>query len=150
GFAGGRAMPVGGMAAPVARPAVAPPRGLVAPTRPAAAPVRAQGRTPFAHFRHHRFSNAGVPTGWWSYPWYGDHYNPPAYAPFYEQPYYPDPATAYPVGGYPPAAYQPPAIVPRVTERIIYVVPVRPGCSTETYKVRSEAGGERSIDVVRC
>jgi hypothetical protein len=148
GFAGGRAMPAGGMAAPMARPAVAPPRGLMAPTRPVAAPVRQHGRAPFAHVRHHRFSNAGLPVGWWTYPWYGDYYNPSAYSPFYQQPYYPDPATAYPVTAYPPVAYPP--VVPQVTERIIYVVPPRPGCSTETIKLHSDKGGERSIDVVRC
>jgi len=141
GFAGGRAMPV--MAAPVARPLVA--RPPVTP-RPAGTPLRAHR---LAHFRHHRFFGAGLPAGWWSYPGYGDYYDPSGYSPFYQQPIYPDPATAYPVTGYPPVPYPPPAVAP-ISERIIYVVPLRAGCSTETYKVRSAAGGERSVDVVRC
>ena len=150
GFAGGRAMPAGGMAAPVARPMVAPPRGLAAPAHPVAAPVRAHGRTPFAHFRHPGFFGTGLPAGWWSYPGYGDCCDDSAYSPFYQQPIYPDPTTAYPATAYPPAAYPPPPAMAPVSERIIYVVPPRPGCSTQTYHVRSEAGGERPVDVVRC
>jgi hypothetical protein len=142
GFGGGRAAPMGGVHALPARPAIVAPR---APVRPLPAAVRPRGNAfaPFIRGHHRRLIRNGA--GWWSYPAYGDDdYGP--YVP-YQQPTYPDPATAYPVSAYPPAAYPPIAAAP---ERVIYVVPVRPGCSTQTYRVRSEKGGERSIDVVRC
>jgi hypothetical protein len=141
---GGRAGPVGGLHALPARPAVvAPP----APVRPLPAAIHPRGHAfaPFIRSHHRRFIRNGA--GWWSYPAYGyDDYAP------YQQPVYPDPATAYPASAYPPAAYPPDAYPPTaaVIERVIYVVPIRPSCSTQTYRVRSEKGGERSIDVVRC
>ena len=44
----------------------------------------------------------------------------------------PDEQPAYPTTAYP------------------YVKPPRSSCSTHTYKVPSEAGGEASVNVVRC
>jgi hypothetical protein len=65
--------------------------------------------------------------GWGEpYGYYGDsgYYDPPTVAPD-EQPTYP--TTVYP-----------------------YVKPPRSSCSTQTYKVPSEDGGEASVNVVRC
>jgi hypothetical protein len=65
--------------------------------------------------------------GWGApYGYYGDngYYDPSTVAPD-EQPSYP--AAAYP-----------------------YVKPPRSSCSTQTYKVPSEGGGEASVNVVRC
>jgi hypothetical protein len=65
--------------------------------------------------------------GWGAqYGYYGDsgYYDPSTVAPD-EQPAYP--TTAYP-----------------------YVKPPRSSCSTQTYKVPSEAGGQASVNVVRC
>jgi hypothetical protein len=145
---GGRAAPVSGLHGLPARPAVVAPPALVRPL-PAASHPRIHAVAPFVRGHHRRFIRNGA--GWWSYPAYGYDDDVP-----YQQPIYPDPATAYPGSaappdayppdGYPPAAY-PPAAAP---ERAIYVVRVRPSCSTQTYRVRSEKGGQRSIDVVRC
>jgi hypothetical protein len=136
----------GGRAAPMARPAVAPALPATAPARPALGPAHLHARAPFAHARHRRFGRDGFAGGWWSYPSYSDYYSAyPSYVP-YDQPAYPDQATSYPSGAYLPYAYaEPPA-----RERVIYVVPRYPGCDTQTYLVRSEQGGERSINVVRC
>jgi hypothetical protein len=150
GFVGGRGMSVGGMHAPIVRaPMVRP--GLAAPVRPAVAPARLHAprhAAPFAHVRARRFFTPGL----WGYPWYGDYYEPYG-IPAYQQPVYPDPATSYPTAAYPalyPAPY-PAADTAPARERIIYVVPPAPSCSTQTYNVRSEKdGGERSINVVRC
>ena len=74
-------------------------------------------------------STATVPSAW-PYPlgyyddWYSGYYDPSTVTPD-EQPTYP--TTAYP-----------------------YVKPPRSSCSTQTYKVPSENGGEASINVVRC
>jgi hypothetical protein len=66
----------------------------------------------------------GGPYGYYGY--YGDngYYDPSTAAPD-EQP-------AYPITTYP------------------YAKPPHSGCSTQTYKVPSEAGGEASVNVVRC
>jgi len=147
GFGGGRPMaaPGGGLhgsfrarvmrpVAPVAAPAV--PRPGVA-VGGAAARVLSGARV-----RHRRFFGAGWPLGvWGDAPWYPDGYDdagipaePPASgsAPAYSYPVYPPPDT------------------PVVRERVIYLIPFRPGCGTQTYRVRSAHGGMRSINVVRC
>jgi hypothetical protein len=73
------------------------------------------------HQRYGHYRGWGAPYGY-----YGDsgYYDPSTVAPD-EQPAYP--TTAYP-----------------------YVKPPRSSCSTQTYKVPSEAGGEASVNVVRC
>jgi hypothetical protein len=132
GFAGGRGMhAMGAFHGPIVRPGIVPGRPFAA--RPFA-------RAPFARFRHRRAFDAGWPVGAW-----GDYsgsssssyYDPNAGAVSYEPP----------AAGYPPL---PPPEVGPVRERIIYVMPARPSCSTQTYKVPAEGGGEKSINVVRC
>ena len=79
-----------------------------------------------ARFEHrHRVRGLVVPFGYYD-DWYSGYgyYDPSTVTPD-EQPTYP--TTAYP-----------------------YVKPPRSSCSTQTYKVPSEAGGEASINVVRC
>lgn len=160
---GGRAMPaVGGFRGPIARPPIAPVRPVVAPAATRAAPfarapfARAPfarvpfarvpfarvpfGRVPFAHLRHRGFLSAGLPVSvWGDAPWYSGYIDPSYY---YSAP--PDPA----IYSY-PATASPADSVP-VRERVIYVMPPRPSCSTQTYHVPAESGGERSINVVRC
>ena len=77
----------------------------------------------FAH--SHRVRGLVVPFGYYD-DWYSGYgyYDPSTVTPD-EQPTYP--TTAYP-----------------------YVKPPRSSCSTQTYKVPSENGGEASINVVRC
>jgi hypothetical protein len=156
GFAGGgRAMPVvGGFRGPIARPPIAAPvRPVAAPAGTRAAPfarapfARAPfarvpfARAPFAHLRHRRFFSAGLPVSIW-----GD---APGYSGYLDPSYYygapPDPG----IYSY-PATAAPAADVAPVRERVIYVMPPRPSCSTQTYRVPAESGGERSINVVRC
>ena len=79
-----------------------------------------------ARFEHrHRVRGLVVPFGYYD-DWYSGYgyYDPSTVTPD-EQPTYP--TTAYP-----------------------YVKPPRSSCSTQTYKVPSENGGEASINVVRC
>jgi hypothetical protein len=120
---GGRAIPIVGGHLPIARPAL-------------------RAHTPFARFRHRRrFFDNGFAAGVWSYgDGYGGYYEPTGDAVPYDAP--PD--------SYPTAAPPPPPYTGPVRERIIYVMPARPSCSTQTYKVPAESGGERSINVVRC
>jgi hypothetical protein len=152
---GGRAVSVqggplhGSFRARVARPA-AP---FVAPsvTRPAPAGSAARGPAHVrsaARFGHRRFFGAGWPLSvWGDAPWYagGGYYDPsdtvasgeqsddrPGYSPSYSYPVYPSPAGTV------------------VRERVIYVIPFRPGCGTQTYRVPAEGGGRRSINIVRC
>ena len=77
----------------------------------------------FDHGHHGRVRGLAVPLGYYD-DWYSGYYDPWTVTPD-EQPTYPT------------AAYR-------------YVKPPRPSCSTQTYKVPSEAGGEASINVVRC
>jgi hypothetical protein len=134
GFAGGgRPMSFSApLRAPMARPALAP----VHPLANGVAPVHPGRVAPFAHLRNRRFLAAGF---WGDLPWYGGYSDPSGYLPAYQQPTYTYPTTT---------AY--PAADAVVRERIIYVMPPRPGCSTQTYNVPGEDGGERSINVVRC
>jgi hypothetical protein len=90
------------------------------------------GRTSGGHFggraehqRYGRYRGWGAPYGYYGDSGYGSgYYDPSTVAPD-EQPTYP--TAAYP-----------------------YVKPPRSSCSTQTYKVPSEAGGEASVNVVRC
>ena len=77
----------------------------------------------FDHGHHGRVRGLAVPLGYYD-DWYSGYYDPWTVTPD-EQPTYPT------------AAYH-------------YVKPPRSSCSTQTYKVPSEAGGEASINVVRC
>jgi hypothetical protein len=73
--------------------------------------------------------------GWGApYGYYGDsgYLDPSTVAPDEQPTVAPDEQPAYPTTAYP------------------YVKPPRSGCSTQTYKVPSEAGGEASVNVVRC
>jgi len=133
--------------APLVRPGIAPvaPPALAAPR---AAPfARGAARFPLRHapfFRHrHQF---GFPAaGWWSDPWCGDCYDTSG---GYGSSYLP-PAADYPSPDYPPAAY-PAAYGTPARERVIYVMPYRPGCTEQRQTVASERGGERTITIVRC
>jgi hypothetical protein len=73
----------------------------------------------------------GFPT-WWGYASYPPDYYPSEYAaPYGEVPY------AYPS-------------MENFSERSRPVVTYQPGCRTDTQKVPSESGGERSINITRC
>ena len=95
------------------------------------------------HQRYGHYRGWGAPYGYWGAPYgyYGDsgYYDPSTVAPD-EQP-------AYPTTAYPPRASEQPTYP---TAAYPYVKPPRSSCSTQTYKVPSEAGGEASVNVVRC
>jgi hypothetical protein len=123
---------------------------IAAPSLGARSAVRSSIATPFfAHpFRPERVPGAfskrldafrmsregerrgpGFPL-WWGYPSYLPSYYPSEYsAPYGEFPY-------------PPTE--------NFSERSRPIVTYQPGCRTETQKVPSEAGGERSINITRC
>jgi hypothetical protein len=150
-FGGGRAIsPQGGALHGSFRARVARP---VAPSVTRLAPAGSVARGPAhvrsaAHFGHRRLFGAGWPlSAWGDAPWYGGggYYDPsdtvasgaqpddrPGYSPSYSYPVYPSPDGTV------------------VRERVIYVIPFRPGCGTQTYRVPAEGGGRRSINVVRC
>jgi len=77
----------------------------------------------FEHGHHGRVRGLVLPFGYYD-DWYSGYYDPSTVTPD-EQPTFP--ITASP-----------------------YVKPPRSSCSTQTYKVPSEDGGEASINVVRC
>jgi hypothetical protein len=112
-----------GFRAPIARPAVA-----AAIARPAVA------RTANRRFQQRR---GLAPYGGY-YPWYGGYY------------YYDDQYSSYgspdqqPMG--PAMVYpnQPQTNQPQTNQ------PQRSGCSTQTYSVPSESGGQRSVKIVTC
>ena len=88
-------------------------------------------------FEHgHRARGLAVPFFGYYDDWYGGYYDPSTVTPD-EQPTYPTAAYPYVQPTYPTAAYP-------------YVKPPRSSCSTQTYKVPSEDGGEASVNVVRC
>jgi hypothetical protein len=68
---------------------------------------------------------------WWGYASYLSSYYPSEYAAPYGGVPYP-----YPIENF--------------SERSRPIVTYQPGCSTETQKVPSEGGGERSINITRC
>jgi hypothetical protein len=86
-------------------------------------------------FRHRRF---GWPGLWGDGPWYGPSYDATGYSAPEEAATSEQPISSYPAPSAP------------VTERIIHVIPYRPGCDSETQRVPWKGGGERSITVVRC
>ncbi|MFL6799633.1 MAG: hypothetical protein ACJ8F3_19730 [Xanthobacteraceae bacterium] len=162
GGMGAAGMRSGGMAAPMLAPRPAMVPGALRGPTPALAPrsgvsgltgfsARHRGKAPFAHIHHRRLQGGGWSTGWWGgTPWYGD--DTPLYSPAYEQPVYPDPDTAYPVSGYPPSHYLPPYPPPPglPLSPAVYFGAGAVGCTTQTYHVRAEEGGHRSVNVVRC
>jgi hypothetical protein len=81
------------------------------------------------HRRYGHYQAWGEPDGY-----YGDsgYYDPSTVATDKQPTVAPDEQPAYPTTAYP------------------YVKPPRSRCSTQTYKVPSEAGGEASVNVVRC
>jgi len=89
-------------------------------------------------FRHRRF---GWPGLWGDGPWYG--------APSYDAGGYGAPGEEA-TSDQPVSSYPYPAPSAPLTERIIHVIPYRPGCASETEKVPWRGGDERPITVVRC
>src|SRR6266478_8833871 len=123
GFAGGHGMSFrGGFRAPIIRPAIA------RPTRVAAA--RIHNTVPFARFRH----STGPRRIWVGAPWYSD-YGAPWYGDYGDSTYVA------------PDSQSPSATSPTPDSD---TAPRRLGCSAQSYRVPSEAGGETSVKVVRC
>ncbi len=119
-FTGGHSFR-GGFRAPITRPAIA------RPTR-VAVPARIHNTVPFARFRH-----STGPRRIWS-PWYSD-YGGPWYGDYGDSTYVA------------PDSQSPSATSPTPDSD---TAPRRLGCSTQSYRVPSEAGGETSVKVVRC
>jgi hypothetical protein len=110
-------------------------------------------RSPF--FGRHRSSDGGG-AGLWGigsgdYSSYGDYSGYGNYYPYYDSSGYGRPSP-YPYGRppYPPAANYPAADSAPDAQRVIFLVPYRPGCDSETQNVPSVSGGERVIRIVRC
>jgi hypothetical protein len=126
-FVGGHAMSFrGGFRAPMIRPAIARPQRVAVPAR-----IRT---APFAHFRH----AIGPRQVWGGAPWYGG-YAAPWYGDYGDSTVVPDEQSqpvASPTAEPPLQRSEPP--------------PRRLGCSTQTYTVPSEAGGETSVKVWHC
>jgi hypothetical protein len=148
GFVGGR-----GVSAPPRVPAHPATPAVVHPGRSLVGGIArapAFGRSSFGHHRG-RFGNRA----WGGRQWYNGWYGPYDYGPYdygdysyydgtgYIPPYAPTPAyqgPGYPVGG----------SAPDTAQKIIYVLPYRPGCDSETQKVPGKGGGEHSVTIVRC
>jgi hypothetical protein len=97
-------------------------------------------------FRHRRHFGSGFPGYWGAWPYdygYGDGYTGDNAALGYGEPYAPAPSP-YSGGPYPPATSTP------VSKQVIYVVPYRPGCETQTETLPWRNGSEHSIRIVRC
>jgi len=124
GFAGGHGMSFrAGFRAPIIRPAIARPTQV-------AIPARVHNTAPFARFRH----TTGPRRIWVGAPWYSD-YGAPWYSDYGDSTYVvPD--------------EQSPSDTSPTTDA--NMTPPRLGCSAQTYRVPSEAGGETSVKVVRC
>src|SRR5215471_1589134 len=121
-----------------AGPHAAAPHFAASPVRPFVRPPLNHGfRAPMNGFRFSQFRGRherGFP--WWTYA---------GGAPYYDPGYYPSdylPSYGLPATSYPPIEYYPPQGRP--------VVPHEPECRTDTQKVPSEAGGERTINITRC
>ena len=130
-----------------------------------AAPPASLRAAPFASIRsrafrssffgHRRSSGGG--SGLWDsgsggYSGYGDYSDCGNYYPYCDSSGYGlSTRPPYPYGQppYPPAANYHSDSAPAV-QNVIFVVPYRPGCDTETQKVPSMSGGERVIRIVRC
>jgi hypothetical protein len=121
GFAGGHGMSFrGGFRAPMIRPAFARPRQVAVPAR-----TRAARLAPFRR-------TIGPRRVWVGAPWYGD-YGVPWYGDYGD--------STYVV----PDEQSQPVVSPTAEP-----APRRLGCSAQTYKVPSEAGGETSVKVWGC
>jgi hypothetical protein len=121
GFAGHGMSFRGGFRAPMMRPAIARPQRVAVPAR--------THNAAFAHFRH----TTGPRRVWVGAPWYG-------YGD-YGAPWY---------GDYGDSTYVTPDQQSQSDATPTTQTPRRLGCSAQTYKVPSEAGGETSVKVVRC
>jgi hypothetical protein len=132
GFAGGHGMSFrGGFRAPLIRPAIARPQRVAVPARIHTAPARIH-TAPFAHARH----TTGPRRVWVGAPWYGyGDYGAPWYGDYGDSTYV---APAAPIQS---------DASPTAESNL---APPRSGCTAQTYKVPSEAGGETSVKVVRC
>jgi hypothetical protein len=104
-------------------------------------------------FRHRaRFGNRAWSGRQWYDGWYGS-YGPYDYGSYdYGNGYYG--ATNY-GPPYEPTAHQGPGYpvggtAPDTAQKVIYVLPYRPGCDSETQKVPGKGGGEHSVTIVRC
>jgi hypothetical protein len=149
----------GGVAA--SPPAAPPPASRPAAIRPFMHPGRAPfihpGRAPFinqagvrAHafgtpFSRHRRFGHGWQGGWFGGSWYDPYYDTTGRGQI--APYQPPLPPPYPVAGYPAAPY--PAAAP-IVQRVIYVVPYRPGCDSQTQNLPWRDGHEHSVTIVRC
>jgi hypothetical protein len=143
GFVSGRATSPPAVHAHPATPPVVHPAGALAGGRGL---LRAPFRRNF--FRHRgRFT-----TGAWS-GWYGpyDSYGPYDYGSNdYGSSYYgygppSEPPPTYPAPGYPVGGGAPDS-----SQKVIYVLPYRPGCDSETQKVPGRNGAEHAVRIVRC
>jgi hypothetical protein len=146
------ARPGGGVVA--SPPASAPPASRPAAARPFIHP----GRTPASNpaimrshafgtpFLRHRRFGYGRQGGWFGGSWYDPYYDTTGrgqIAP-YEPPPPPYPVAGYPAAGYPAAGSAP------IVQRVIYVVPYRPGCDSQTQNLPWRDGHEHSVTIVRC
>jgi hypothetical protein len=150
GFMGGRAVSSPGTVhahpttAPIVRPggALAGGRGVTG--------AHAFRRDFFGH--RSRFRRGAFLGRQWYDGWYGSYdYGPYdygsndygggyyGYGPTSESP------PAYPVPGYPVGGD-----APDTSQKVIYVLPYRPGCDSETQKVPGKNGGEHAVTIVRC
>jgi hypothetical protein len=128
GFAGGHGMSFGGgFRAPMIWPAIARPQRVAVPAR-----IRT---APFAHFRH----AIGPRRVWVGAPWYSD----------YGAPWYGDYGASW-YGDYGVSTYVVPDEQSQPVASPTTEPPRRLGCSAQTYKVPSEAGGETSVKVWGC
>jgi hypothetical protein len=112
------------------RPSGTPwPRGHMFP------PPRMTGSfsTPMRGFRMSRDHDRRRFPIWWGYPSVLPYYPSDYVVPYNEPPY------AYPAIENAP-----------VSERAVPAIIYRPGCRTDTQKVPSEDGGERTINITRC
>jgi len=134
GMAAGRAVgfraPVMRPIMPVARPAAISSPALRGPVPMSVPAARSGAATHIPGFRaarlhHRRLFGWGLPPTIWT-DGYGGYYNPAMYPYQYDQ--LPD--------------------IPSAATRVVVVR--RAGCSSESVKVDSEGGGERSITIVRC
>jgi hypothetical protein len=111
-------------------------------------------RSPF--FRHRRSFDGGGSGLWYGgsgdYSSYGDYSGYGNYYPYYDSSGYGlSTRPPYPYGQpYPPNANYPAADSAPAPQRVIFVVPYRPGCDSETQMVPSMSGGERAVRIVRC
>jgi hypothetical protein len=124
-----------GSGAPLAAPSFVAP-SLVRPSFAGPLPAHRFGAFP-AHMRGFRLSERGERRGavfpaWWGYASSAPSYYPSGSAAPYAEPFY----------VYPPTE--------NFSERLRPIMTGPPECRTDTQKVHSEAGGERTINITRC